>query len=366
MNNQATLPLRTCDIVMKGGITSGVVYPRAISTLARRFVFKNIGGTSAGAIAAAAAAAAELRRQRDGSLAGFEQLSKLPDLLGQTPGSDKRTRLFLFFQPNANTRRIFNLLTSALGQSNATLTLLLGVTMKYAGWTLLGAVPGLILAALTARHFGQGRIVWLWLAVSLLLLLAGGILLPVIGFILEFIREIPRNNFGMCTGLADAAGTTNSNAQGEALTNWLTKYLNEAAGLAVDGDPLTFGHLWETHDSDQDKAPRLVNLEMMTTNLTHGRPYRLPFRDDADLRENYKFYFRQDEFLKLFPPTVVQWMLAHPRPIQDGDPKRADPLSSSGFPPCFSRSGAFLLRSLLRLVSAAYFLHGCLHLFTIG
>ena len=37
---------RYCDLVMKGGITSGVVYPLAIWTLAKHYRFKNIGGTS--------------------------------------------------------------------------------------------------------------------------------------------------------------------------------------------------------------------------------------------------------------------------------------------------------------------------------
>lgn len=54
---------RFCDIVMKGGITSGIVYPPAIAKLAKNYRFKNIGGTSAGAIAAAAAAAAEYQRR---------------------------------------------------------------------------------------------------------------------------------------------------------------------------------------------------------------------------------------------------------------------------------------------------------------
>jgi hypothetical protein len=53
-------PERFCDLVMKGGFTSGVVYPLAACELARAFRLKNIGGTSAGAIAAAATAAAEL------------------------------------------------------------------------------------------------------------------------------------------------------------------------------------------------------------------------------------------------------------------------------------------------------------------
>lgn len=50
--------LDECDLVMKGGITSGVVYPPAVLELATRYRFRSIGGSSAGAIAAALAAAA--------------------------------------------------------------------------------------------------------------------------------------------------------------------------------------------------------------------------------------------------------------------------------------------------------------------
>ena len=70
-----------CDIVMKGGITSGVVYPLAIKELARTYKFKNVGGTSAGAIAAAAGAAAEYCRKANGSYDGFEMVAKLPNEL---------------------------------------------------------------------------------------------------------------------------------------------------------------------------------------------------------------------------------------------------------------------------------------------
>src|SRR5262245_46279921 len=74
--------LKYCDIVMKGGITSGVVYPPAIVELSREYQFKNIGGASAGAIAAAATAAAEYGRQRSaGPTAGFERLAGLPSEL---------------------------------------------------------------------------------------------------------------------------------------------------------------------------------------------------------------------------------------------------------------------------------------------
>ena len=47
--------LKECDVIMKGGVTSGVIYPKAILKLSERYRFRSIGGTSAGAIAAAAA-----------------------------------------------------------------------------------------------------------------------------------------------------------------------------------------------------------------------------------------------------------------------------------------------------------------------
>ncbi|HEX3642067.1 MAG TPA: hypothetical protein VHV10_12315, partial [Ktedonobacteraceae bacterium] len=63
--------LETCDIVMTGGVTSGIVYPPAVITLKDRYSFRKIGGTSAGAIAAAGLAAAEFNRRNSGTNAGF-------------------------------------------------------------------------------------------------------------------------------------------------------------------------------------------------------------------------------------------------------------------------------------------------------
>src|SRR6266851_3655618 len=84
--------MRKCDLVMKGGITSGIVYPAAVCELAREFQFVNIGGTSAGAIAAA-----DYRRSEAGSNAGFEALADLPRWLAERDGD--RSRLLGLFQP---------------------------------------------------------------------------------------------------------------------------------------------------------------------------------------------------------------------------------------------------------------------------
>lgn len=58
--------MKECDLVMEGGITSGVVYPLALVELASQYRFRGVGGTSAGAIAAGLAAAAEYDSLRNG------------------------------------------------------------------------------------------------------------------------------------------------------------------------------------------------------------------------------------------------------------------------------------------------------------
>ena len=318
---------RTCDIVMKGGITSGVVYPKAITRLARRYTFKNIGGTSAGAIAASIAAAAEYRRHEGGGDAGFACLDALPGLLGEKPGRGERTRLFYFFQPNARTRRIFEVVTGTLGGGPEALKATLRrVLEEYAGWTSTGMIPGLVLG-LASLVFAQGPMVPVWVLFSTLIAAGGAVLSAIAGFVLEFIREIPRNGYGLCSGVVEPPqpGERRPPRAAEPLSVWLTNYLNTTAGLDEKGAPLTFGHLWSNGgESDPEKAalPRRTNLEMMTTSITHSRPYRLPFRDDRDLRENHRFYFRPEEFRRYFPESVVQWMVDHPRPIVDS-PSRA-------------------------------------------
>ena len=110
-------PPLECDLVMKGGITSGVVYPLAVCELAKVYRLRSVGGSSAGAIAAAAAAAAELGRDKG----GFEKLATLPDdLTAKVAGKD--SRLFTLFQPQPRMRRLFRLVTAGLGTLGFTRT----------------------------------------------------------------------------------------------------------------------------------------------------------------------------------------------------------------------------------------------------
>ena len=95
-----------CDLVMKGGITSGIVYPPAVVEIAKDHRLRNIGGSSAGAIAAAAAAAAELGRFSKSG--GFELLATLPKQLSEVDRTG-RTRLQRLFQAQPSTTDLFDL-----------------------------------------------------------------------------------------------------------------------------------------------------------------------------------------------------------------------------------------------------------------
>src|SRR5690606_23588572 len=106
----AALPTE-CDLVMKGGITSGTVYPRAIAGFARRFRLRSIGGASAGAIAAAAAAAAQYGKNH--GVDRFETLEALPEWLAEDGGGG-RTRLLHLFQPQPPLRRLYRWLLAGL------------------------------------------------------------------------------------------------------------------------------------------------------------------------------------------------------------------------------------------------------------
>lgn len=138
--------IQYCDLIMKGGITSGVVYPQLISGLAEKYHFKNIGGASAGAIAAAACAAAEFGRQ-NGNPAAFTELASLPKTLGEKVTAEGRTRLFTLFQPGKHLRRHFSVLVSALNSSREAggMRILEGLVRMYATIGLVAMLIGIAL-----------------------------------------------------------------------------------------------------------------------------------------------------------------------------------------------------------------------------
>lgn len=291
-NTQPGQTPRFCDLVMKGGITSGIVYPKAVCELAKVFQFRNIGGTSAGAIAAAATAAAELGRQR--GLDSFAKLARLPEQLGTSAPGAKGSFLFTLFQPQPAFVRIYGVLTSLLGAKRLLIALPLRLARTYWLAFLLSFFVGAAFwAALMPGSEGLFAVPR-WFAVVVMFLLA--FILGVSWSVRRELSKMSTNMLGLCTGMP------NPKSGGAALTPWLTDLLNDYAGQDKD-HPLTFGDLW---GSDNPATEKRINLEMMTTSLTHGRPYRLPF-------DQRIFYFREDEFRMLFPKEVVDWMVKHQR-----------------------------------------------------
>jgi predicted acylesterase/phospholipase RssA len=329
-------PTRQCDLVMKGGVTSGIVYPPAVLALAERYRFRSIGGTSAGAIAAGATAAAEYARDRG----GFARLRAHSTWLGQG------RNLLDLFQPTLDTS---GLLGSLLGVMEARRAgkldvwavsrivrqhnpdaarrgrrrwgaLVFGATLSAFLWLALLALG--ITWAVTA--IGGWALDWsstlaVILALELLLGLSAWLAGRWVGPLLEapldlldvVTRRIPGNYYGMCRGLPEPTG------HGAALTQWLSESLNDIAGLDPSGPPLTFRHLAEK--SPLHGEQRGIDLRMVTTNLSHGRPYVLPLTTPA---ENTLFLFNEAELRDLFPGAVVSYMCTHAAstrvPMPDG------------------------------------------------
>lgn len=299
--------MKECDLVMKGGITSGVVYPRAICELAREFHFRGIGGTSAGAIAASLTAAAEYGR-RKGLEAPFSGMGKLPEELS--------TKMFGLFQPQTETRRAYAFATGlengvskaflkSIGWFRLAVYLLLGLGLGFWNASAVRVPSGLVLVAFLAPA---------------LLVVGGALVLEAAALVRSARRGLENNNYGLCRGFEPGGA--------EQLTGWLHGKIQEFSGLE---EPLTFAHL----EGDPD-FPALENLRdsilpskervflrMVASNLTHGRPYTFP-------TEFKNLYFKPEELRLYFPETVVTWMEK-----QAGDKRRNGfvPLPRNGLLP---------------------------------
>lgn len=305
-SDPADLPDLECDVIMKGGITSGVVYPLALARFARTYRLRRLGGASAGAIGAAFGAAAEHGRQSPAPEAGIHGLTCIPDQL-------KNGALANLFQPQAATRPLKRLLLAATGHERSGPATIGAARVGaiaaalVAGWpwaAALGALPGvagLVLAFVTRP----------WWAAVLVGLLAGATLVAGVVIALGWAvsrtltRDVPANGFGICTGLSAPGGT------GPGFTEWLSQRINVLAGRDPHS-PLLYGHLWTGgHDvALLPSAERRVDLAMVTTCLTQGRPYEMPWQAST-------FFYEPHAWAKLFPPEVMQALADAPRAEPD-------------------------------------------------
>jgi predicted acylesterase/phospholipase RssA len=370
---------RFCDLVMTGGVASGVVYPWAIVEIARSYRFRSIGGTSVGAMAAVLAAAAEYGR-RVGHQQSFEVLRRTPSALGEVL-PDGRTRMLSLFQANEYGQRLITIWgligqgqrqpetsTSGLNATSDTQRTILPLKTTFTSavrnvisvyWEpiALGLLLGLLACALVAWVFPGAALEVLNKArfpqkgpelpsvlatvsatitfpmmllaapvVALSTVLLGGLL----GFLWAVWRDVRlgliENNLGLCKG-----GTVESpgpEGKRPGLSEWLHEGIQSSAGLKKTDRPLTFRDLWCapampgaphlacTEDDPLDQ--RSVDLQLITTNVTHGRPYRLPLFDKASC-----LYYKPTELKDYLPPDVLEAMVAVSRRYEkksDSDP----------------------------------------------
>jgi hypothetical protein len=333
---EATGSRKKCDIVMKGGITSGVVYPAAVLELKRDYEFVNVGGASAGAIAAVVTAAAEYRRQTDGSDEGFVVLKEVMTQLtedGFVQG---------LFQPTPPTRPLYELLIASLkvvlppkapeAGAEPKAQEKTGGTMKKVlrkvvpvlrvlwrqqrrsriAWAVVGALAwALVLLAGWGLGLVAAPEAWGWPAIlgAVVGLLIAIVLGSVVGFVLGTVRTfrgvyaaLDGNGFGMCPGRSQPGFEGR-----EALTDWLHGRIQACAGPSLR-QPLTL----------RDLTDKGVNLETVTTDLTLARPVRVPF-------EFERYQFRPRDLRRVFPDDVVDHMKKTSPSIPAGvDPAEVD------------------------------------------
>lgn len=282
-----------CDLVMKGGITSGIVYPNAVLSLARQYRFKSIGGTSAGAIAAAVAAAAALgdRRRYSGQPVGGQV--GFPGLAAVSAQLSTRGFIYGLFQPARGARTAYRLLVMLTGKAGwpRKLACLLAAVFAIAPLELLAALLALLGIGWLA---GGVAGVWATLLPSLLCAYGAGVLAAA----LRVARVARRNLLGLCSG------ATQADATAPALTDWLHERLQMLSGQPLD-QPLTFADLHQAPRYRGEPADaQAISLQMITTCVSHTEPRTLPF-------SGAQFWFLREEFDQLFPASVVDWLVAH-------------------------------------------------------
>lgn len=208
--------------------------------------------------------------------------------------------------------------------------------LPYLAMFLVGGITvGLISSTEAWRWLGFSRSALAWLLGVLIVL---GMMVGSFGRLISRARI---HRFGLIGGSTDRVdiqrlGNPFSRLTGMPkvtvdfnLSNWLDQCLSDLAGIGHDEEArgvLRFGHVWhknykppedpdhteeqilEMTNAYEDREHRMVNLELMTTELVHRVPYRFP------LAEKEPLYFRPSDLETIFPKRVVDAMRG---PVQD-------------------------------------------------
>ncbi|WP_448580381.1 patatin-like phospholipase family protein [Thermaurantiacus sp.] len=314
--------LEECDLVMRGGITSGVVYPGVLAELARHYRFRNIGGASAGAIAAGVAAAAEHGRQSGACPRAFEDVvARLPDELGGQEKGEGGTDFRTIFRPAEELAGEMALVWTAL-EKGPFAPRALAHLLKILKPSLRPVVP--TAAVLAALAGGLGFLMVLAVARpgapgAAVVALVSGAAFALLAFALAFgwlawidrrgflsdlgrpLEHLKAAGFGLCPGInPDIQGREDMAAFVEegGFADWMHATIQRAAGRAITDPPLTVGDLWGTRDPASE---RKLDLLLTTTNLSQQLPHQFPFLE----RSSSFLYFAAEDLERVLPKRVV-------------------------------------------------------------
>ena len=334
---------RFCDIVMEGGVTSGIIYASAVAELAKHYRFESIGGSSIGAFAAALTAAAEYNRRRS-SLDGFQLMEDLPSKLA-AEDEELRPQLQRLFRPQPKTRRLFEIFLAALGNKSVPSRIFSGLTAALRQYWPFVAIVVVATALLLAGPFA---LIWRdssalsadfylrclergsWVLALLLVLFVAGLLALLLDVVLDIRFGLVPNGFGLCRGWSKDAPYDPPD-----LSLFLHESIQAAAGRhPIDDPPLTFRDLWNAPGAASDAlgcvagadSQRSINLQVYSTNLAHGRPYRFPL-DPAD--DMGRLFFRPEELEPYFPRPILNYLVGSAIPYRPLPGSRFDPPASA-------------------------------------
>ncbi|GGI78118.1 RpoH suppressor [Polymorphobacter multimanifer] len=306
--------LPPCDVVLRGGITSGLVYPGALVVLAARWQFRNIGGASAGAIGAGLLAAAEYGRRSGTNAQAFAEVAGIPAELGARRQYWQPTRLQRLFQPSPALAPamalVWTLLRARAKRRSAVLDLL---ASAWPGLVTAAGLAALAAVALGVQRAGDG---WLWLAG---LLVFGGALAAWLALLLSrWHFDLVRLGMGLCPGSMagwDAATPLDTLRSEGAFADWMHAVIQSLAGRAADA-PLTMRDLWRAdrleadggypEDASEWDAGRDIDLLLTTTNVSQRLPVSFPFLEASGTT----LYFREDDLRRVLPAAVVAHLVA--------------------------------------------------------
>jgi hypothetical protein len=321
---------------MKGGVTSGLVYPGAIAALANQYRLRNIGGTSAGAIAAVAAAAMEYGLQTGNPVDPRITLANLPrNVLAQRTDQGS-TRLDAMFSGDVGTSAILDAVKATLSGNPGKL---LGLALPvFYGSRLFKALIQMIMVSVLQALACGGLAGWAVhvrptnpvfdAAVVMTIFMAS--LVGALGLNFQAFRYRPPvaledvdplfrpiidNGLGLSTGKTDLQQTINQQSI-PALIPWLHQTIQSLAGLPDDtaDDVLTFGKLWNlgTHPEPSSLDPREIDLVLVCSDLNRLQSASFPF-----LPDNQRLFYDPAAWERLFPKPVMDALATKSWAVRD-------------------------------------------------